>query len=412
MVSKVPRPREQNAVFQRMKTAELLVRGVYRHREPVALIFTSPPGLGKTTLIHRVCAETGQHLLKPRPSHAGLIAYVHKHSGRKSTIIFDDFDSVWGSTEQLSVFKILLDSRHTRTLSHDVKGPNRIGSFPVDCGVIFLSNKDFENPSQFGNSIWQSSILPIKQRCQIIALPSDPFEIYEYSGWLAIDGMLRRVHANTDKGQKNLTLAQSREVLDFFCENAVRFRDLSPRTLYLLAKARLSYGEHWINVAETGIMLSGVNPELVSALAPHLPLPNFADQLPTPRPKQVVVPPVAVEAGVGPASLQSTNREVVETIGKQDTRRETVVAQQRNPANIVEASQPILAIHGVTVDGETLLDPDDPNADHWKLDETFDYGETWTRLRNFKRKDSAIAFVADPAAIEAWRQRPKLRAES
>jgi hypothetical protein len=68
MVSKVPRPREENAIFKRMRTAELLVRGVYRHREPVALIFTSPPGLGKTSLIQRVCAETGQRLLKPRPS--------------------------------------------------------------------------------------------------------------------------------------------------------------------------------------------------------------------------------------------------------------------------------------------------------------------------------------------------------
>jgi hypothetical protein len=197
-----------------------------------------------------------------------------------------------------------LDSRDKRTLSHDVKGPNRIGTFPVDCGVIFLSNKDFESPSQFGNSIWQSSILPIKQRCQIIALPSDPFEIYEYSGWLAIDGMFRKVHAATDKGQKNLNLAQSREVLDFFCQNAVRFRDLSPRTLYQLAKARLCYDEHWINVAETCIMLSGVNCELESALGPHLPLPNFAEQLPTSRPKLVVLPPDSAEPAIGPKSLQ------------------------------------------------------------------------------------------------------------
>jgi hypothetical protein len=112
------------------------------------------------------------------------------------------------------------------------------------------------------------------------------------------------------------------------------------------------------------------------------------------------------------ASLQAPSQAMVEAIGEHDRPRAAGIAQQRSSVNSAEVPQPIFALHGVSADGETLFDPNDPNADHWKLDETTDNGKTWKRLKNFKRKDSAMAFVADPAAIEAWRQRPKLLAAS
>jgi replication-associated recombination protein RarA len=123
-----------NPIFEQLKLAEVMLRGMYQYRNPAALIFTGPPGIGKSTVVRKVVAQNGLpwRPWRPwRPSAAELINVIRKHHTRGNVLVFDDYDEVWSNREQLSIFKIALDTQAERILSRDVRGPNRIKPFRV-----------------------------------------------------------------------------------------------------------------------------------------------------------------------------------------------------------------------------------------------------------------------------------------
>ena len=131
-----------NPIFEQLKLAEVMLRGVYQYRNPAALIFTGPPGIGKSMVVRKIVAENGLPRRPWRPSAAELISVIRKHRTRGNVLVFDDYDDVWSNREQLSIFKIALDTQAERILSRDVRGPNRINPFRVDCGMVLISNKN------------------------------------------------------------------------------------------------------------------------------------------------------------------------------------------------------------------------------------------------------------------------------
>ena len=46
--------RATNPIFDQLKIAEVMLRGVYQYRNPAALIFTGPPGIGKSTVVRKI----------------------------------------------------------------------------------------------------------------------------------------------------------------------------------------------------------------------------------------------------------------------------------------------------------------------------------------------------------------------
>ena len=77
-----------------------------------------------------------------------------------------------------------------------------IPPFEITARVLFVSNKDFNAPRSFRKSIWESGVLPLKNRCACIGLPFAPLSAYEYVGWLAsAGGMLKQVYFDWPLGE-------------------------------------------------------------------------------------------------------------------------------------------------------------------------------------------------------------------
>jgi DNA polymerase III delta prime subunit len=246
---------EDNAIYKDLHTAEDLLHQVYEGRLQ-ALILFGPPGIGKTTLGQRVARQHGESWRPERPgSKNGLlnILYKRRHGG---VIPLDDIDGLWDDGESLDVLKVALDSKDLRRLSHTVSGRNSLKPFTVGCGVVFFSNRDFNEKQHFGKH-WNNGIAAVKNRSVIVGLSFDPITCYEYTGWLSTEGgMLKNVAINLKPGstvlkdgkpmtvtrancQRRLSLAEANDVLEHFAENAPHYPSVGPRELYKFARMRI-----------------------------------------------------------------------------------------------------------------------------------------------------------------------------
>jgi DNA replication protein DnaC len=114
---------EHNAIWQAFQTAEHMIDGVFASQTPAGLIFTGPPGLGKSHLVRRLAQKYRQSWDRSvmRPSASKLIDELQR---RRSgcTLIFDDFDRIFDNENTLEIFKVILDTHDNRILSNMVRG--------------------------------------------------------------------------------------------------------------------------------------------------------------------------------------------------------------------------------------------------------------------------------------------------
>ena len=267
----LPRPIEDNPIRRQLDLAEQVARAVYEKKFCSAII-CGPPGIGKTTMLNNLAREYRGEFTFVRPaSNPGLLELLYEHR-RGGVLVMDDVNAVWKRSDMLATLKIALDTQRRRTLRHDVKGKaNKIQKFDIHCGVIFLSNKDFGNPKDFGK-LWKADVEPMVRRngTNLVNLGFDPLDIYEYTGHVATDGqMLKRLTWDLPKGQSQLSLIQSNEVLAHFAEYAPHYPDLTPRGLEMVARWRIGISrEEWLKVCDNMLTPEPQWPELLQRKLP------------------------------------------------------------------------------------------------------------------------------------------------
>jgi hypothetical protein len=252
----VPVPIEQNQVHIDLKNAKYLI-GQLHERRHNALLFTGPTGVGKSHLAEEVAVAHGDRWFPEEPgSHKALLLLFEQYQNER-VLQFDDRDWMLEDTKCLQVFMKALDTKSPRWLSYFVDSDRHtIPPFQVKCGVLLLSNLDFDDERVLS----RNGMRALKNRSLLASVTHDPLANYEYCGWLLSKpgGILDSIRVDLPVGhivrregvepvivtKRNrrwrLSRAEKADVLAHFQRYAAWYPAVSARPLYQYAKMRVA----------------------------------------------------------------------------------------------------------------------------------------------------------------------------
>jgi hypothetical protein len=235
----MPRPIEENAIYQQFEVAEDMLRARFRYHYPPGFLMTGLPGLGKTYSVRKIYKEiTGMDVEPITGSAMGIMDYIYEH--RNDVLVFDDFDRMFYTPAIMELFLKLLDSNEPRMLSDLKRSENALPPFRVRAVVVILTNRKFENPAHFGRAFHAKYIAPLLSRLLMskIALSEDSNEILEFTlhhapKILSDVRLPDQRHVLSDKHKY--------ELMEHFVNNYRTYPSLTPRVITLLGQNRLTF---------------------------------------------------------------------------------------------------------------------------------------------------------------------------
>lgn len=242
-----------NPVRRQFAVAESLLNSLLETRNPLSLIFSGPPGFGKSFQLRKLCQRHGIKWQPIRSSPRGLIDLLKERGNGRAPLVFDDYDEVFRNPRLLEIFKVVLDSHDIRTLSNQVAGPNKIEPFRVTSPAIFLTNKDLRDSSHFSLRVWQTDIPALRDRSMIIQLPFETDAVLDYTLELA-PSVLAQVKVRDKRGfDRFLPREQRDELLAHLRDHYERYYEVSPRTVDKFGKLRLAIAneQEWMGVRDS-----------------------------------------------------------------------------------------------------------------------------------------------------------------
>jgi hypothetical protein len=273
--------------IQRVRSAtELVLTGKMRLK-----MFCSDPGLGKTETVLQMMKK---HAVEPHyssPTSPNAFCYdLWKH--RNSTYFLDDVDILARSEPCANIAKMALGPQNLvicpatkeiqrneerRLSGSDYYNPNippptfKLGPM---FGLLWNSNKNFTDSKVIAKEMVQDFKALVSRGLDPLWIPSDPQSVFDYTLWLLVaDNMLGKHRQGSKDGiNGGFSLEHTNDVIRFFCDNARRLKEISPRMAWKLAKARRTdpyYADAWKEqLADTTLYPALVLPEVIPLRVP------------------------------------------------------------------------------------------------------------------------------------------------
>jgi hypothetical protein len=214
------------------------------------LIVSGPPGIGKTyTVEEKLYSEYGYEsrhyeIIKGFASPIAIYQALYRNSSKKNVIVFDDCDDAFEDETALNILKNALDTGDRRMINWLAESkilaaadvPDR---FEFNGGIIFLTNKDFENST----SRLRPHFDAMMSRCHYLDLELGSQR-----------DQLLRIKQIVDAGlldDYELSNIDQDIIMDFVYTNFNFLREHSLRIVKKVADIYVSQGDIWQEIAES-----------------------------------------------------------------------------------------------------------------------------------------------------------------
>ena len=223
------------------------------------MVFTGPPGVGKSFGVEKVLKDAGIMLKMSQNSNRkfgvekgaatpiGLYQLLYDYSGDGSVLVLDDCDSVLYDELSLNLLKAALDSSPKRTLSwrsesRALANNGVPDSFEFKGSIIFITNVKFERT----RGKLKDHLDAIMSRCHYLDLTLDTMrDKFLRCKQIVADGML-----NSYKFSEH----EQKDLMEYIYTNKNRLREMSLRMVLKIADLRKMNANKWKSYAESTCM--------------------------------------------------------------------------------------------------------------------------------------------------------------
>jgi hypothetical protein len=274
---------ENNATWRGMEYMRHQIELVVTGKRTMAM-FCSLPGMGKTFETDKAMKKHGE---KPRHFRPGTLHGFLSDlwNNRDSTFVLDDCDMLvrseqlanlakmaWGE-QRMVIAPSSLNGPIAKNEDYRLTGDDRYDPnippprFPLrsDRGMIWLSNKNFENGETVRGNMVPDFAALCSRGLDPYWIPSHPQDLFDYTIWMIVEGNMLR--------NRQVKRVVSQEVIEFMCNHGRRLKELTPRMATELANIRQTdptfYMERWkqrlsANILWPSLQLPENTPQLIA----------------------------------------------------------------------------------------------------------------------------------------------------
>jgi hypothetical protein len=220
-------------------------------------MFCSVPGLGKTEAVLRCGKKLGLELHYASPTTVAGFC-MDLWANRDRSYFLDDVDTLASSEPCANIAKMafgtqrLVNCPTTKGMlkneefrlsgdeRYDPAIPQPSFKLGPTFGLLWNTNKNFTDPSVIDKDMAPHFAALVSRGLDPLWIPNDPQSLFDYTLWMIVGkGMLRGFRIGDPNPMNGGFSAEHvNDTIQFFCKNALRLKEISPRMAWKLCQSR------------------------------------------------------------------------------------------------------------------------------------------------------------------------------